>query len=412
MRISIKEINRYNIVGLVLCLHLAFTQDGQKSIYTQSLPQDSNNDIITALPNNIPTKKKNIEFIYDFDYGFFADNLEDSQDYWATRTLFAQSLAPRVGISFFNQNILVGGYFIINMGEKYPINANSGIGGYGLSLHYDVAYNNFKAYFGIFSRKYWLGDYPKLYYRDDFMFFNPMTNGMLFQYAKANAKGDSQFSAEFLIDWYGGNIQKRIDEFLVQAFLQQDFFNKLLYFGGSLLLYHTKNPEILNPNSNVLDVFLLDRFYYNIYLGSNLISVMPYMDKANIKLGVLSSIERKRRESTGPDPFSHTPGAELSLEFQYKGFGIFNNFYIGDKHYRYFVEYGDGLYSGLPFYRANIYDRLEAYYEYKNDYLRARFSLIFHITHDNVTPKGNFAHQQMLSISLDTQRLLSKLLRH
>ena len=207
MRISIKEINRYNIAGLVLCLHLAFTQDGQKSIYTQSLPQDSNNDIITALPNNIPTKKKNIEFIYDFDYGFFADNLEDSQDYWATRTLFAQSLAPRVGISFFNQNILVGGYFIINMGEKYPINANSGIGGYGLSLHYDVAYNNFKAYFGIFSRKYWLGDYPKLYYRDDFMFFNPMTNGMLFQYAKANLL----FSEQNYIEPIGISQKRNID---------------------------------------------------------------------------------------------------------------------------------------------------------------------------------------------------------
>ena len=62
MRISIKEINRYNIVGLVLCLHLAFTQDGQKSIYTQSLPQDSNNDIITALPNNIQTKMKILNY--------------------------------------------------------------------------------------------------------------------------------------------------------------------------------------------------------------------------------------------------------------------------------------------------------------------------------------------------------------
>lgn len=382
-------IKNFTIVSLGIIMGIC------GSIYANEY--DKENPLINkenvALTQDLP-----LRFIYSFDFNFFVDNLEDSEAYWATRTLFAASLAPEIGINFYNQNIRVGGYFIANMGEKFPNPKDNGM---GLSLYYDTHYKNFHGYFGIFPRKYWIGDYPNLYYRQDFTFFNPVINGMLLQY-QSQAQ---DFNAELTLDWYGGNIQKRIDEFLVSVFTQKDFFNKKLFIGGSALLYHTKNEEILNPGSTNLDVFLLDRFYYNVFIGSDLHSLMPFMDKAYLKFGALASVERKRKH-TGIDPFSHIPGAQLEIAAQYKGFGVLNTFYFGGSQYKYFNEYGESFYWGLPFYQANIYNRMEAYWQYQKDYITARFSLILHITDKAI------ANQQMLTISVDTQKLIDKFYKH
>ncbi|RDU67001.1 hypothetical protein CQA53_01685 [Helicobacter didelphidarum] len=361
----------------------------------QSLQQVDSIQEITKIQQ---TKDEQIKFIYGFDFDFFADNLEDSALYWATRTLLTAGVFPEIGASFYGHKVRVGGYFLANMGEKFPNPKDNRM---GITLYYDTSYKNFKGYFGILPRKYWLGKYPALYYRQDFKFFNPVMNGMLFQYDSK----EQGFKAEFLLDWYGGNLQKRIDEFLVQTFLRKDFFGEKFFLGGSALLFHTKNPEILNPNATNLDVFLLDRFYYNVFIGGDFQTLMPYMDAMNLRLGILASVERKRRESTGVDPFSHSLGGQFDIQAQFKGFGIFNSLYYGQRQMKYFNEYGENLYWGLPFYQSNLYNRTELYWEYKNVYLKARFSIIFHAT------QNLFSNQQMLTITLDTEKLI-QFLKH
>ncbi len=342
------------------------------------------------------TDSKPVHFLYNFDFVFFADNLEDSFPYWDTRTLLQASIFPEVGLHFYGQNLRVGGYYIMNMGDKLPQNG-------GLSLYYDTKYKNFSGYFGIFPRKHWIGMYPNLYYRKDFLLQNPMTNGILLQYASTK----KDFTAEFIFDWYGGNLQKRIDEFLVSSFIQQSFWNKNLFIGGSFLLYHTKNDEILNPNSVKPDVWLLDRLYYNVFMGVDLQKqIMPYMDSMNLSFGMLGSVERKRRHSSGLDPFANHLGLELNLKMQYKGFGIDNSLYYGQRQMQYFREYGESLYWGLPFYQAKLYDRVEIYWEHKNVYSTARLSFIFHFADTQI------ANSQMLTITLDTQKLLHKFMQH
>ena len=334
-----------------------------------------------------------LRIIYGLDFAFYGDNLEGSYPYWDTRTLLQASIFPEIGLHFYGQNLRIGGYYIMNMGEKLPK-----VG--GLSLYYDTTYKNFSGYFGIFPRKHWIGSYPNLYYRKDFLMQNPMTNGMALQYQS----DEKDLQAEFIFDWYGGNLQKRIDEFLASAFIQKSFWNDNLFIGGSFLLYHTKNDEILNPYSTIKDVWLLDRLYYNAYVGTDLSKqFMPYMDSMRLSLGVLGSVERKRRHSSGLDPFSNRAGLELGLKAQYKGFGIDNSLYYGQGQMQYFNEYGESLYWGLPFYQARFYDRAEMYWEHKNEYCTARFSFIFHFTDTQI------ANTQMLTIILDTQKLLNKI---
>lgn len=333
-----------------------------------------------------------VKFIYSFDFDFLLDNLEESQKIWPTRTLFAGSLFPEIGIHFYNQNLNLGGYFIHNMGEKYPTKG-------GLTLSYDFTYNDIKGYFGIFSKKKWIGEYSNLFFRKDFLFYNPVNSGVMFQYD--SKKVDLQ--AEFIFDWYGGDIQKRNDEFLVQGYLRKDFFDKKLFLGGSFLLYHFKNDSFLNLDGNNFDTYLLDRFYYQVFIGTDLTSLVSSMDKLKFSFSNLSSMERKRRLSTGPDPFSNQIGWQFDAEAQYKGFGISNSIYFGDKQFKYLKQYGEDFYAGIPFYQSHFYDRAELYYEYKNNYLTGRFSFILHFNNEG------FYHQQMLTLSLDTRKLLNSL---
>ncbi len=371
------------------------------SMTTGSISTNSNNiEPTITIPHtktiNHNNDNKDIHVLYGFDFVFFGDNLEDSFPYWDTRTLLQASIFPEIGLHFYGQNLRVGGYYILNMGEKIPQFPQNT----GLSLYYDTHYKNFSGYFGIFPRKHWIGVYPNLYYRKDFLLQNPMTNGLALQYQS----NDNDLKAEFIFDWYGGNLQKRIDEFLAQGFVQQNLWRDNIFLGGSFLLYHTKNDDILNPLSTNKDVWLLDRLYYNVFVGLDLQKhFMSYMDSMNFSLGILGSVERKRRHSSGLDPFSNNVGLDFLLKVQYKGFGIENSLYYGQPQMKYFNEYGESLYWGLPFYQAKFYDRLEMYWEHKNSYCTARFSFIFHFVDTKI------ANTQMLTIILNTDKLFKRL---
>lgn len=348
------------------------------------------------LSNEIKTtQEKNTSFIYSFDFGFLFDNLEESSPFWDTRTLIAAKLSPEIGLNFFGQNIRVGGFFTLNMGDKYPKQ-------WGMTLSYDFKAKDFSGYFGIFSKKHRIGKYPLMFYRQDYEFFHPSINGVMLQYS---LKDNPLFTldAEFIFDWYGGDLAKRIDEFLIQGSLKQSFWQDGLYWGGAFLLYHTKNDELLNLDGHNFDTYLLDRLYYQAYFGTDLSIFIPEIEKLSFELGALSSLERKRRLSSGNDPFSHQVGWQFESEIRYMGFGLNNILYWGDSQYKYFHQYGEELYAGLPFYQSKLYNRSELFYEYKNQYLRAKASFVLH-----ATSKG-LANQQMITLIVDTAQLLSLL---
>ncbi|PAF41925.1 hypothetical protein [Helicobacter sp. 11S02596-1] len=334
------------------------------------------------------------EWKYRLGFDFYLDNLEDSVPYWDTRTIYGVRLAPEVGIAFDeHQSLMFGGYVLQNMGEQhFPTKAN-------VSIYYNATGEKFRSYFGIFPRTHSIAHYPLSFFRNDFYFFNPNINGLMFQYKPQNPSDKFDGYAEFIFDWYGGNLSKRFDEFMVLASSEFQFLRHYLYVGGNFLMYHFKNDEYLAKDGSNGDTYLMDRIYYNLYVGTNFKNLLPFMDKASTQFGTLSSLERKRRLSTGLDPFYNGLGWQWDIAMQYKGFGIKNSYYFGKPQMKYFSEYGEDFYSGLPFYQAKTYDRADFYYEYKNDILTARFSIILHFV-DKI-----LANQEMLTISLDTHKL-------
>lgn len=334
-----------------------------------------------------------ISLFYNVGFDFLLDNLEESSPYWDTRTLFAAKLTPQIGLNFDNQNLSLGGYFILNMGEKYPLQG-------AMILFYDTQIDGFKGYLGSFTKQNQIGEYSDLFFRKDYDFYHPLNHGFMLQY-QTSKEQSHYFKGEIIGDWYSGDLAKRIDEFLVQGSLKETLLDEKLYIGSSFLLYHTKNDEFLNADGGNFDTFLLDRFYYHIYVGSNLTPFLPSLDKLDFQIGTLSSLERKRRLSTGLDPFSHLLGWQFDFQIQYQGFGVENSLYYGDSQFKYFKEYGEDFYAGNPFYQSSFYNRLEVYYEYKISYLKLRAGVSFHFTNQGV------ANQEQFSLVLDTHKLLS-----
>ena len=320
-----------------------------------------------------------------------------------TRTLYAVRVSPEIGLGIGKHSVMFGGFLLQNMGAStFPTKAN-------ISTYY--AYNSecFSAYLGIFPRTKWQGMYPLSFFRKDFLFFTPNSNGMALQYHSKPSLIHT--SGEFIFDWFGGNLAKRYDEFFA-LFEGKVMLWDTLYVRANGLVYHFKNADVLgqdgaydpnNPNSP--DTQLMDRILYNFTLGASFVRFLPYLDRANIGFSALGQLERKRRMS-GLGAFYSGIGYQLDVALAYKGFGIEESYYFGKPQMRYFSEYGEGFYDGLPLYQATAFNRINAYYEYKNDFLKLNVSFMFY------TFSSNLALQQMLTLTFDTHKLFApKLLR-
>lgn len=389
-------LKKYSFLSLIFLALGKAQEEFSSNLDTSIRPQSSSKTPQELSPPPISSENKKPTLIYGFDFDFFADNLENSSPFWDTRTIISTRLMPEIGVNFFGQNLRIGGYFTLDMGEKYPQK-------WGTTLSYDFKSKEFSGFFGIFSKKYRIGQYPLMFFRNDYDYFHPLINGAMFQYQtnQDNTALKHSLEAELILDWYGGDLKKRIDEFLVQGSLKQSFWNKLLFWGASFVLYHTKNDGFLNLDGHNFDTYLLDRLYYQAYLGSNLTHLTSSLDNLSFQFGILSSLERKRRLSTGLDPFSNQFGWQFESDIAFRGFGINNHLYWGDKQYKYFHQYGEDFYAGLPFYQNTLYNRTEFYYSYQTPYLKVKASFILHFT-----PKQT-ANQQMITIVLDSEKLLS-----
>lgn len=372
----------------------------------QTKPESTKQDLTSTVSKPLYSTGfgRALYFLYGGQFDFYLDNLEGSDELWGTRTLYAVRVSPEIGLGIGKHSVMFGGFLLQNMGAStFPTKAN-------ISTYY--AYNSecFSAYLGIFPRTKWQGMYPLSFFRKDFLFFTPNSNGMALQYHSTKSSL-IHTSGEFIFDWFGGNLAKRYDEFFA-LFEGKVMLWDTLYARANGLVYHFKNADVLgqdgayDPNNpNNPDTQLMDRILYNFTLGASFVRFLPYLDRADIGFSALGQLERKRRMS-GLGAFYSGIGYQLDVALAYKGFGIEESYYFGKPQMRYFSEYGEGFYDGLPLYQATAFNRINAYYEYKNDFLKLNVSFMFY------TFSSNLALQQMLTLTFDTHKLFApKLLR-
>lgn len=371
---------------------------------TQVLTQNQTNYLApssSTAQNTALAKPTILSLLYNAGFDFLLDNTENTKSLsWDTRTRYALRLSGEIGLGIFDfHRIFLGGYGLQDMGQKRVFNAGGGIYAY-YAYEREREIGTFGSTFGIFPRKKLLKIYPRSFFRDDFLFFSPASNGALLQYSSPKGR-DIKGRAEIVLDWFGGNLAKRDDEFFLLFGSEVSFFDSL-NLGLDTLVFHFKNSDVLGKGESVAnDVHLLDRILYNGYVEVDFRGFVPsfkkYLDKAQIGFSALGQIERKRRLS-GNEPFYIGAGYEAGFKAQYKGFGIEESYYFGKPQMKYFGQYGEQLYEGLPLYQGE-FNRINAYYLYKNKFLRAQISLIFY------TFGRQLATQQMLTFSIDTDKI-------
>lgn len=346
-------------------------------------------------PESKPETDSNLSFFYKARFDFMLDNLEDSQKFWDTRTIYAISITPEIGIKYTLHSLNLGAYLAQNMGETKVLTLGKMIAYY----EYDGEYFGVNA--GIFPRKNWNLTYPLSYFRNDFLFYNALSNGIKLSF-KTKPESKLNTKAELIFDWYGGNLDKRIDEFFVLGGIKASAFRDVAYGGASFLMFHTKNSDILGKDGAIFtgaggvreaDTYLMDRIYYDAHIGADFTPLINIFSLLKIQGGILGSIERKRRLS-GLGDFSNAAGFSGLAAIEFKGFGVEELIYYGNGQMKYFNEYGETFYEGLPFYRSDYFFRSNAYYRYSRKNFNTKLSLMFY-----ALPNGTLSTQQRLDLT-------------
>ena len=312
------------------------------------------------------------------------------------RTISAISLEPEIGLGIGENHALwVGGYGIQNMGAKPIVQGAKG----GIYAYYAFSQSGFSALLGISPRKKLILRYPRTFFRDDFAFMNPNINGVIFQYQSPQnraIKGQS----ELVLNHFGGNLANATDMFYASLGGRMVLFDSVI-FGADAMLYHIQDTNLLQKSEANKGVTLLDRILYDASVAWDLRgfeAVGDIFEVANVGFALLGEAERKRGIN---DRLRNAIGYEVSANLQYKGFGIEESHYFGKPQMRYFSEFGEDIYNGLPFYQTN-FNRINAYYAYQNDFAKISFNLVFFVIGKKL------ATQQMLIFNFNADKLWKK----
>lgn len=321
------------------------------------------------------------KFDYIIDFGVNFDNLEGSNPYESTRTLFGAKLAPQVGFELAeNHKIMAGADLVQNFGDSnFPTQID-------YTLYYRFDNKKYGAIFGSLPRTYSIMEYPRSFFREDYYFYDTNIEGLMLQYKNE----ESATSAEFFYDWYGIDHDENIDQFLLVGAVRHKIVkNNLLTLGADMLLNHFLNENYL------VDAYLLERFQSNIFLSSDLRDVISEeLDFFELKAALLTCSENKRMHEV-ESGWNHATGVQVGLKVGYKRFGLTNDYYHGKGQMQYYEQYGTDFYPGSTFYAAESYNRADLFYEWKNSFLTLRADMIFHITPSTV------ANQQMLTVRIN-----------
>ena len=347
--------------------------------------------------------KSQLSLFYNASFGYLLDNIEETAPFWQTRTIHAVLASLQGGFSVVSDigehNIVFGGYGAQFMGARNAFNATGGIFAY-----YNYAHKkDFNAYLGIFPRSAWISTYPRSFFRDDYLFLTPQISGALLQY-KNDANPAVKGYAEATFEHFGANLKERRDEFYALFGGEVKIYDALS-FGAQGALYHHQDEGVVGVDGK--GTFLVDRVLYSAYIGFDMrgfAQVGEIFDAMELKVALLGQSERKRTHKDGMLPFYNGIGGEVSAKAQYRGFGVEDIYYFGGGQMRYFGEYGEGFYAGLPLYYG-AFNTISAFYEYKNDFLSVRAGLRFY----NIGKRlERLAHQQFVNFSFDLDRLLKK----
>ncbi|MDR1259597.1 MAG: hypothetical protein LBK65_10055 [Tannerellaceae bacterium] len=252
-------------------------------------------------------------------------------------------------------------------------------------IYFEYAGDPFRFYAGAIPRSLVLDRYPRMFFQDSISNYRPTINGIFWEY------GAGKRYANVWLDWTGRQGQTQREAFFIGWSGRYNY--RWLYaqhFGYMFHYAKTKNPAE--------DEFIHDNGLILTSLGVDLAQKAGFR-KLEINLGWSVGLDRNRGIGVW-----HSPQGILSeIKAEYRGVGLFNTYYRGDRQQIYYAGHGNGLYWGDPFYRSKEYDRIDLYINFiHTSRVKLRFVYSIHMT------EKQMYHEQAFYATFDLDNLRNK----
>ncbi len=230
---------------------------------------------------------------------------------------------------------------------------------------------------GSFSRDEVLSNYNTFFFKDSINNFIPLMQGVFFQVGNS----DNFFNAWF--DRTGYATPETRESFFVG--LSGRVSKNLFFADFQSYMFHYSGTHPATPGMGVSENMQLQA-------SIGLQFAHPNGFRGIASVGTLMGYERDRRyEGELYKPVGFT----AKVDAEYRGVGVKNSLYIGDKRMRLADTFGGNLYWGTQFLQAGNYLKNEWYVRLiESDRAKASFNCNLHFS------EGSILFQQMLSVSV------------
>jgi hypothetical protein len=232
---------------------------------------------------------------------------------------------------------------------------------------------------GAFPRSRAIENYPRLFFQDSISYYRPNINGIFTEYRK----GNNYFNV--WLDWTGLQSKTMNEEFFIgfsgkykPGIFYLQHFGAMFHYAGKM------DPVVEEP--------LHDNLLFLTSAGIDL-SGKTCFSRLEANVGWAIRLERSRADNSG---WIKSNGFLSETRVEYKWFGLFNTFYIGDNMMHYYSELGNKLYWGDPSYRAKTSDRADFYISF----LQSQ-TVDLKLTYSLTSMENRIYHEQMLKVIIN-----------
>ena len=316
------------------------------------------------------------EFLWQFGvHSFFNNNEFAGSSIKNSQTMAGARFAPQIGFGYDERHRA-----FIGIDALQEFGSYKGIDDFAPVAYYQFDDERFVFYMGAFPRKQAIDNYPRMFFQDSIKNYRPIMNGFFWEFRSPK---DDCFNV--WLDWTGRQTAKTREAFFMGW---SGRYNRGIFYGihyGYMFHYAgSMNPVI--PESVIDNGLLLTSIGVSLSENTN-------FEKLDLNVGWLVGLERDRGASK---KWQNPNGFISELKVEYRGVGLFNSFYSGNRQQIRYHLHQNSLYWGDPAYRAKTYNRTDFYINFiRNSAVNVKFIYSLHFL------ERNMYHEQSLYATFD-----------
>jgi hypothetical protein len=290
------------------------------------------------------------------------------------QTMAGIIVAPEAGVAWDTVNkVNIGVNLLHEFGSPNAIDK------FYPTAYYESLRGSVRFMMGAFPRSRALENYPRLFFQDSVSYYRPNINGLFTEYRK----GDNYIN--IWMDWTGRQSKTVNEQFFIGfSGRYKDGIIYLQHYGAMFHYAGKMDPVVEEP--------LHDNLLFLTSVGVDLAGKTRF-NKLEANAGWAVREERSRAENSG---WIASNGFLAETRVEYKWFGFFNTYYLGDNMMHYYSKLGNKLYWGDPAYRSKTSDRADFYISFLQ-----KHAVNLNLTYSLTFMESQVYHEQMLKLTVN-----------